>query len=632
MKWYIFLLVFTLLSLRSFGINYPVSAIPDALKKEANMIVRYSESKITIKSNAKAVYTRHYVYTIMSEAAEEYSVFYDYYDKFKDINNISGTLYDANGNKIKNVRKKDILDESGNFGMHLAIDARLKIHSFYFKRYPYTVEYEVESELNGYFSLPDWQPIPEAKIAVESSKLIVVTPENYQLRFKQFHYNGNPRIAKDNSNKEYIWEIKNVEANNDEQSAPDWDELTTRVLIAPTNFEIGGYAGQMDSWQNFGSFISLLYNGRDALPNDVKLKVHELTDHLTNDKDKTVVLYKFLQNNTHYISIQLGLGGWQPLDATYVATKKYGDCKALSNYMVALLKEAGITGNIALIRAGDDESSIISDFSSNQFNHAIVCVPQGKDSIWLECTSQTVSPGYMGSFTGNRMALIINGKKSTLVKTPVYDKNKNLQIRKVNAKVDEGGSLTAKVFTIYTGQQQDGLHKRINEYSQQEQDNQIKQALPNFDVQNFSYKEYIWLGVPAIEESVQLGSANYANISGKRMFITPNFLPLYTKKIEELENRKYEIYYDFAFIDRDTFIIEIPAGYEIEAMPKPVLLNNQFGSYHIYYSYKNATLQMVRTYERNAGRFPASDYKEYADFYNTIYKADRYRVVLIKKD
>jgi len=82
-----------------------------------------------------------------------------------------------------------------------------------------------------------------------------------------------------------------------------------------------------------------------------------------------------MQDHTRYISIQLGIGGWQPFDAAFVQEHGYGDCKALSNYMVALLKTAGITAYSVLIRPGDYRYTFNESFPSNQFTHVIVCVP-----------------------------------------------------------------------------------------------------------------------------------------------------------------------------------------------------------------------------------------------------------------
>ncbi|MBL0131544.1 MAG: hypothetical protein IPP43_10800 [Chitinophagaceae bacterium] len=100
--------------------------------------------------------------------------------------------------------------------------------------------------------------------------------------------------------------------------------------------------------------------------------------------EKIRILYNFLQSNTHYISIQLGIGGWRPFEASFVALKAYGDCKALSNYMFSLLKEAGIVSYYTLIKAGDGAADLVTDFRSRKFTHAIVCVPVEKDTIWLE--------------------------------------------------------------------------------------------------------------------------------------------------------------------------------------------------------------------------------------------------------
>ncbi|MFV0604344.1 MAG: DUF3857 domain-containing protein [Niabella sp.] len=613
--------------------DFPVSTIPDVLIKDATVVKRIDERRIEIKSPGKAVYYRHYAYTILNEAGDGYAVFYSYYDKFRDINSISGTLYDAAGKKIKSVKKKDIIDESGNQGAHLAIDARFKIHNFYHRVYPYTVEYEEEVQMDGIFYFPEWMPQYAEKVSIENATMQVVAPNSYNLRYKMFNYQGAPEIKDEKSLKSYLWQVKNITAKKDEPYSPEWQELVTRVIITPTDFEIKGYKGNMKTWQGFGNFISSLYAGRDVLPNHIKATVHQLTDRLTSDREKINTLYKFMQDNTHYISIQLGIGGWQPLDATYVAEKKYGDCKALSNYMVALLKEAGIKGYNALITGGDEEKNIITDFPSNQFNHVVVCVPQKKDTVWLECTSQTVAPGYMGSFTGNREALLIDSENSRIVHTPVYSKEMNVQNRTITANLSDAGTLGFTAITTTSGLQQDDLHGIINSLSHEDQLKRLRNAfrLPSYEIASFKYDAIEMPDVPAIKETLEITSKNYANISGKRLFIRPNILSTYVNKINSDEKRMYEIVYEYPFIDRDTVLIKIPAGYKIETQPRTVTINNQFGTYSNTCTYTDGTIQLIRIYERKAGRFPASDYGTFVSFYEAINKADNAQYVFVKE-
>jgi transglutaminase-like putative cysteine protease len=112
------------------------------------------------------------------------------------------------------------------------------------------------------------------------------------------------------------------------------------VLFAPAAFEIQGYKGEMNSWQEFGKFQYILNSKRDELPANIIQQVNELTAGASDNAEKVKLLYAFLQKNTRYISVQLGLGGWQPIEASRVAQTGYGDCKALTNYMHSLLKRS----------------------------------------------------------------------------------------------------------------------------------------------------------------------------------------------------------------------------------------------------------------------------------------------------
>ena len=112
------------------------------------------------------------------------------------------------------------------------------------------------------------------------------------------------------------------------------------------------------------NFYTLLKSGRDDLPYNVKQEVHKLTDGATDVRKKIRVLYEYMQKSTRYISIHWELEAGSPSDATDVAKKGYGDCKALSNYMYSLLKEAGIRSDYTLIHAGDDQNYMTDDFPS----------------------------------------------------------------------------------------------------------------------------------------------------------------------------------------------------------------------------------------------------------------------------
>ncbi|MFT3946279.1 MAG: DUF3857 domain-containing protein [Agriterribacter sp.] len=134
--------------------DYAVSKIPEALMKNADVVKRAEEMRFEIIDAGKSKLYHKYVLTILNEKGDKYAMVYEYYDKLREIKNIEGSLYDAAGNKIKSLKKSDIKDLSGTSDISLADDNRIKLHGFYHRLYPYTVEYETEVVYNGSFFFP----------------------------------------------------------------------------------------------------------------------------------------------------------------------------------------------------------------------------------------------------------------------------------------------------------------------------------------------------------------------------------------------------------------------------------------------------------------------------------------------
>jgi hypothetical protein len=612
--------------------DYAVSKISPALLKNADAVLRLEELSFEVINTRQAIEKNHYVITILNEKGDKWSEFIEYYDKLREINSVEGYLYGANGKQLKKIKLKDLQDLSGVGESNLIEDNRIKRHNFYYRVYPYTIEYDVEVRYSHTMFFPGWIPQGGEKLAVEQSRFTIICPSNYQFRYKAFNYSGAPQVTTEKNSKTSTWVAKDLPALIKETNGPYWHELATEVITGPTDFQLGDYKGSMNSWQEFGKFLYTLKAGRDNLPDNIKQVVHTLTDGINDVRKKIQVLYEYMQKNTRYISIQLGIGGWQPFDAAYVAKKGYGDCKALSNYMFSILKEAGIRSHYTLIRAGDDANYMTDDFPSSQFNHVILSVPLDKDTVWLECTSQTLPAGYLSSFTANRYALVIDEKGGSLVRTPKYGLNDNLEIRKLKAILNDDASLQIQVVTDYRGLQQDDVHNLINYLSNDKVKEYLQKQLdfPTYDLNKFEYKEDKST-IPEVEEKLDLYVSNYATITGKRLFITPNVMTRAYTKLKADEERKYDIVLHSEYKDIDTVEIEIPKGYEPESFPQPVTIETKFGKYYSASRLIENKILYHRIREQYSGVFSAKDYGALVNYYDAIYKADRNRIVLVKK-
>src|SRR5260221_2653810 len=627
------LLLLLLIPFGALAQNYSIRDLPDSLRKEARAVIRESEIILEIKSPGRALEKEHHVYTILGPAGDNFGGYSSLYDKFTSIDGISGVLYDSLGKVVKKVRRKDMEDKSYVDDQSLADDVRHIDHNFYYRNYPYTVDYQEQDDINAIVDVSDWLPLISSGIATEHNKYIIIAPKDYELRYLLLNGATPPVITMTGDKKVYTWEARNLPARWGESAGPRWREIMPYVMVAPSDFEVQGYKGNMSSWTSYGKFIAQLRAGRDVLPDNIKQQVHALGDTVTDRRRKVFILYHYLQQNTHYINLSLGIGGWQPFPAEYVATKKYGDCKALSNYMVALLKEAGIPAKYVEIRAGADAPPMVEAFPSFQSNHIVTYVPMGQDSIWLECTSQTESPGYMGTFTGGRKAILIDEDGGHIVQTPSYSAKDNTRRRVIHAHISPEGGLDADINTFYNCVRQQLPHGLMNELSGDERQKYLNSLfrLPTYTIDKSHYVGHEW-PLPSVTVQLHVHSPGYASVSGKRLFIAPNLFDRSNTRLPADSIRHYDYVTDEAFTDIDSVSIDLPKGYQPKSVPKDIQINCKFGDYRASVTVDNDKLVYYRYLQQSPSRYPPADYAGLVKFYEQLYKADNSRIVLVKKE
>ncbi len=270
--------------------------------------------RVIIKGTDRVIIKHKYAITILDEEGAEYAGYINDYSSLTELSGIDGNLYDAAGKKIQPLKKKDIIDIPAWDGISIALDARYKKHNFYYRQYPYTIEYEDEQLAHETYFLPSWHPYNGQSFAVQDSRYIVEMSLDYKLRYKLFNYTALPEIS-ELQTKSYTWHLQNGAPIFFEQFIAPASERIPAVYIGATNFSIAGYNGNMQTWQELGKFNITLNKGRDVLPENVRQDIHKLVDSVEDREEKIGKVYRYLQQNTRYISVQLGIGGWQPFDA-----------------------------------------------------------------------------------------------------------------------------------------------------------------------------------------------------------------------------------------------------------------------------------------------------------------------------
>ena len=332
--------------------DFSVSRIPAALLKNANAVVRVDEMDFEIINRGRTIQKLRYAITILNEKGDGFATYTEQYTKHRKINHLEGYLYDAAGKQLAKMKMKDAQDLSLTDEGTLADDNRMKLISFSYRVYPYTVEFISEVEQTSTLFFPTWTGQPGELVSVQSSRVTGTSPLDYKYRYKSYNYPGEPASQEGSKTRTDTWKVTDLPAFIREPYSPMLHEYMPMVIFGPTDFKVEDYEGNMSSWLEFGKFVNALRSGRDELPENVKARVRELTRDLPDDISKIKALYQYLQKNTRYISIQLGIGGWQPFDAKFVAAKAYGDCKALTNFMYSLLKEVSIPSFYGLVGAG----------------------------------------------------------------------------------------------------------------------------------------------------------------------------------------------------------------------------------------------------------------------------------------
>lgn len=609
--------------------NYAITAIPEDLKADAHAVIReYSETFVQ-ENLYTGTYKAVYAISIFNDKGDDYTNFHVYEDFFHELKNFSGEVFNAQGKSIRKMGKKDLVSTA--FSSNLADDGKNTFYNFHAPSYPITIKYAYELKYkNGILMYPTFVPVPSFRVSVEKADYTLQIPQNIELREKKLNTQIETVRSTTDKEKIYKWSINGFKALPYEVCAPT-EELFPVIYLSPEKFCVEKTCGNMSDWERFGSWQAELLKGRNILPQKIIDKVTEITQNIPEKRNKVKALYQYLQKTTHYISIQLGIGGWQPMKAEDVAKTGFGDCKALSNYMKSLLEAVNIPSYYTVIST--EKKHLMRDFPNfSQTNHVILMVPLESDTVWLECTNQNLPFGYIHKSILGHDALVVDEKKASLCTLPTYPPLDNQEINTVDIRLSPEGHAEMDIHAIYKMDIFERMYFRLKGLDPKEENEALSSLIRVEKPQISNYKkEEFPSEKPSMNISFHIKCEDYASKTGARMFIPLNPACTSLKGIMSGNARKFDIVLKSSICEIDTIRLHIPESYTLETQVKPADIHSNYGAFKTEIKEENGTMVYIQKLELAPGRYPASEFEALKDFYNKIESLQTTRLALKKQ-
>lgn len=596
-----------------------------SLLKAANSIVLSHDVQIHIEKYDKMKISETKEVLVLNQKGLNDVDAFEFYDKVTKIKNLDAVIYNSNGKEIKKIKKKDFKDVSAVSGSTMYSDNRVMYLDYTPTDYPIKISFSSEIETSNTAFIRPFQPVVNYNQSIKTYTYTITNNSDSQLRWHKSEY-VTDEVSENSSKNQHSFSIQNIEAYAYEPYSPSLRNMSPKIMFALEKFELEGVIGEATDWESFGNWQNEnLLKGVNDLPKATVKAIQQKVEEFETVEEKARYIYEYVQNNTRYISLQIGIGGWKPMTAGFVDKTQYGDCKALTNYTKSLLEVVGIESEYCVVQAGKEISDIEPEFASMQGNHVILHIPQENEpGFWLECTSQKIPFNFLGDFTDNRYVLAVSNNGSKIKKTPAYIEEDNYLF--THAKIDVNGQDLDAELTIKSKGTQYSEHYYLADSDKTQIEkhyNTYWSHLKRLDLVNYQFTN----NKQSVEfiEQLQLTVSNYVQQYGNDLIFEVNPFNKAKFNLSTIRERKNPFVISRGFVDKDVFEFQLNE-IQVGALPKDVSLETKFGVYQLNFSLENNVFTVKRYLKINRNSYEKSDYSEFVNFVNQIQNYDETKV------
>jgi hypothetical protein len=395
------------------------------------------------------------------------------------------------------------------------------------------------------------------------------------------------------------------------------------------NLAIGGRT----DWQDIARWYDALSRDRYALTPEIEAKADEVVRGAATREDSLRALHRWIAQDFRYVSLSLGIGGYQPRTPAEVFETQYGDCKDKATLFIALANRIGARAYPVLLSGGGGVDRRLP--SIHQFDHMIAAVerPEG-GYTFLDLTADLIpygeiSPGYQGEF-----GLVIHpGGRAEEITFPLNDPATNRTEMRIVGELTTDGSFTGTFETTSSGvlqyQLRSAFAARPTSKQREAMERNIAQNvyegargenLEVFDGKDLHAQPRVGVRVVGGRAATRSGGTLILQVPFENGSMQTAIADLEARK----EPRRFDINVN-AVIGPVEIVRELrvtlPEGYRAR-LPQSVTAESVFGRFTAEYTQEGRELRVTRSYAGTRGTQPKERLPDLIAFFREMSQDD----------
>lgn len=467
------------------------------------------------------------------------------------------------------------------------------------------------------------------------------------VKYLTFNLEGN-KFVKDKKGY-YKAELSNVPALKEEAHMPPEDEIKSWLLVYYTSRR-NSKASSSDFWSRVGGRMVYVYDIKDTLKPGKKIKraAEQIISGASDPDDQIRKLFDFCKTQINNLSFDTKLTDDEKekikLNKSDYDTfkKKQGRAYEINKLFASLVDAAGFETRIAF--TGDRSKLFFNTKRAHEsFIHmAGIGIKLNNKWAYFDPGSPFLPYGKLAWFEERTSVFLLAYKDYYITRTELSDYRDSMEKRKGRFKLLEDGTLEGDVEIAYTGHF--SYRYKMNNYDISENKreeilkNRIKERMGSAELSDIRIVNATDPEKP-FTYKYKIRVPNYAQKTGKRIFLQPGFFEYGTSPRFASSERIHDIYFRFPWSESDDIEIELPQNFGLDNADSPPKFadNQRIGSQDINIEFNRSSRKLVykRKFHFGGGGqiyFPVSSYSSVKRLFDSFHKSDTHTVTLKKQE